>query len=156
MRRLISQGGDMNVKDARYGRTPVFIAAKNGHVECIRVLHGLGANVNLCGSNGCSPVYIAAELGHVECTRVLHELGADVHLCNDDGISSVYVAAEVGHVECIVMLYELDADVNLCGIDGASPVVPVKRVLEAFVGGSGSRQVSFQSLLSAFALRKET
>jgi hypothetical protein len=29
-------------------------------------------------------------------------------------------------------------------------------VLEAFVGGSGSRHVSFQSLLSAFALHKET
>ena len=45
------------------GFTPVHIAAQHGHVEVVRVLHELGANVETPNENGSTPVYVAAEEG---------------------------------------------------------------------------------------------
>jgi ankyrin repeat protein len=88
--RALLATGSANVNDTgdRIGRTPVYMAAKHGHVGSIRVLYELGADVNKCTSGGASPVCIAAEEGHAECIRVLHDLGAAVNHCDIDGWSS--------------------------------------------------------------------
>ena len=58
--------------------TPMYDAATQGHVDYIRVLAELGANVRQATRNGTTPIIIAAQQGHVDCIRVLAELGADV------------------------------------------------------------------------------
>jgi ankyrin repeat protein len=90
----------------------VYVAAQQGQVECIRLLHELGADVNRCKTSGASPVFIAAQQGHVECIRVLPELGVDVNKCRTGGASPVCIAAEKGHVECLRLLSELGANVQ--------------------------------------------
>ena len=60
---------------AQDGKTPTCGTAFKGHVEVVRALHELGADVNRAKHNGCTPTYIAAENGHVEVVRALHELG---------------------------------------------------------------------------------
>jgi ankyrin repeat protein len=72
------------------GRTPVYMAAKNGHAGSIRVLHALGADVNKFATYGVSPIHIAANNGHVACIRVLHELGVNVNMCTSEDISLFY------------------------------------------------------------------
>ena len=56
-----------------------FFAAANGHVNAIRVLAGLGADVSTPDKNGATPVYIAARKGRSDVIRVLAELGVDVN-----------------------------------------------------------------------------
>jgi hypothetical protein len=94
------------------GRSPVYIAACFGHVECIRVLHELGAEINKCTTNDVSPVYVAAKNNHVECILVLRELGADINKCFTGGASPVCIAAQNGDVECLRLLSELGANVQ--------------------------------------------
>ena len=56
------------------GRSPIFVAAENGHDGAIRSLHELGANVNYVNRIGHSPIFAAALNGHDSTIRVLHEL----------------------------------------------------------------------------------
>ncbi len=76
--------------------SPVYVAAWNGFCAAIRVLHELGADLNLCdkvplgppqaarvqcfprAQNGLSPVYAAARGGHSDAIELLHGLGADI------------------------------------------------------------------------------
>jgi hypothetical protein len=58
--------------------TPVFVAARESHVECIRVLHELGADVNFIDNCFSSLLRSAVVEDHAECVRMLVHLGADV------------------------------------------------------------------------------
>jgi hypothetical protein len=101
------------------GATPLFIAAANGQVGAIRVLHELGADINKTTSDGASPAFIAAQEGQTDALRgapnaramhiiasesrclvsflepVLGELGANVDRPDDDGASPACIAAQV-------------------------------------------------------------
>jgi hypothetical protein len=81
-------------------------------VDCIRVLHELGADVNKCNTNENSPVYRAALYDHVECIRMLLALGADVNKCMSDGHSPITVAALFSRVECVRICIQLGANVQ--------------------------------------------
>ena len=50
-------------------------AAHNGHIETIRVLKELGADVNTLKNDGATPVHVAAHNGHAETIRVLRRVG---------------------------------------------------------------------------------
>lgn len=49
------------------GENAVMIAAKEGNIECIRVLVGLGANLDEWDKSGCTALMRAAERGHASC-----------------------------------------------------------------------------------------
>jgi ankyrin repeat protein len=54
-------------------------AACHDHVEAIRTLCELGADVHTPDDNGITPVHVAADCGHAKAIRTLCELGADVN-----------------------------------------------------------------------------
>jgi ankyrin repeat protein len=58
------------------GHTPVYLAAQNGHLECLHALIRHKADVNLSDTNGLSALYIACLNGHVQCARALIDAGA--------------------------------------------------------------------------------
>jgi ankyrin repeat protein len=64
IRKYVKRGADVNALNE--GFTPVAIAAQNAHVDIIKTLVDLGANVNTPTNNGFTPVYIAAQNGHVD------------------------------------------------------------------------------------------
>ena len=49
------------------GATPAFIAAQNGHIDVLRVLKELGANLDTPMNDGATPAFIAAQNGHIRC-----------------------------------------------------------------------------------------
>ena len=55
------------------GRTPLFIAAQEGHEAVVRGLVEAGADVNKAKDNGTTPLYIAAKNGHEAVVRGLVE-----------------------------------------------------------------------------------
>ena len=58
-------GADLNSpKDE--GFTPAYIAACNGHVDTLRLLHELGANLDTPANDGATPAHVSAHQGHVE------------------------------------------------------------------------------------------
>jgi ankyrin repeat protein len=81
VRSLVAAGVDVEAMDD-FG-TSMHRAAGEGHVDVLKVLAELGANVNSPGLLGVRPLHCAAAEGRVEAVRVLVELGADKNAPQD-------------------------------------------------------------------------
>jgi CDK inhibitor PHO81 len=66
---LIAGGAEVNVVDT-YGRTALWYAARDGHIECVTVLLDVKADVNKADIGGYTPLHQASFRGHVKCVRV--------------------------------------------------------------------------------------
>ena len=63
-----------------HGRTALHIVASEGHVEVVKALVELGADLHALGEyNEQTALHIAASEGHVEVVKALVKLGADVY-----------------------------------------------------------------------------
>ena len=103
------------------GNTPAHVAARGGHVECVRLLHELAeASCSTFNKEGDMPAHCAAEGGHVECLRVLHELGVGL-IANENGRTPAHAAAGSGQIKCLWLLRELGADLSAVDKKGCTP-----------------------------------
>jgi ankyrin repeat protein len=57
---------------------PIMYAAREGRGETIRMLIGLGVDLEVRDTSGCSPAMIAAKSGHTICVRLLLDVGVNV------------------------------------------------------------------------------
>lgn len=90
--RLLSEGADPNAGFSRALR----LAAKYGHVECVKLLAGISDP----NSMECHALCLASVHGHAECVGLLIARSESVH----GRASSLSLAAENGHVECVKIL----------------------------------------------------
>lgn len=67
---LVHYGADVNVPDIK-AQTPLMMAVKNQHFNCVHALLVAGANPNGDARSLCSPLYIAAMNGYVEILEVM-------------------------------------------------------------------------------------
>jgi len=63
------------------GRTLLFYAAQNGHLEVALLLLDKGADVNAADRDGWTPLYPASSNGHLEVARLLRDKGAKMRYC---------------------------------------------------------------------------
>ena len=63
-------------KEDNDGRTPMHYAAMNGHPDCIKALHALGAQLEAKENWGCTPMAYAKGNGDDDCVKLLQSLGA--------------------------------------------------------------------------------
>ena len=80
---LINQGANINCGDEEMHRTPIYIAAYNGHVEAIKTLKELGADVNKAMKNDITPIEIAAMQNKTAAMEALFDLGANTQRLTD-------------------------------------------------------------------------
>ena len=114
---LLEAGFDKDLQDESGGDTALICAARMAHVEALRLLAAVGANPNLCNSNGYVPLKYAAELGDVLMLEVLLGAGANPdfqHLQDGSVVDTALIcAARGGHAEVTQKLIEADSDLNL-------------------------------------------
>lgn len=77
---LKHHGADLNQKDKMYQWTPLFHAASEGCVDCLRTLLQLGVNADVVDEKGLAAMYYAAWEGHLECMLLLWSHRADTSL----------------------------------------------------------------------------
>ena len=112
LRKLLDGGaGRWNVVGDFDSRRPIHYAAKNGHLECIKVLLEYGADIHSADIEYETAITLAAFYGHTECVRYLLEQGANVNDRAVDGTPLIY-AAQCGNAECVKLLLKHGASVN--------------------------------------------
>jgi ankyrin repeat protein len=70
-RELIAAGASVHSYDEAFERTPLHYAAHHGHVECVRLLLELGADVESVDLHHETAIHLAAERGHGEIVELL-------------------------------------------------------------------------------------
>ena len=93
----------------------MYICAQSGYplaVPAIKLLHRLGADIDLAPDNGETPAFAAASGGHGEVLKLLANLGADVNRPDNGG-----KYGRMHKVRCILhKLYILHANMSLNGV----------------------------------------
>jgi len=106
---LIAAGADVNVKNNKYGWTPLYSAAGGGHKKIAQLLIAEGADVNAKDDTGMTPLHYeamswAAYHGHKEIVELLIAKGADVDAKGDDGRTPLDWAVDLGYTEIADLL----------------------------------------------------
>jgi ankyrin repeat protein len=83
--RLLNLGADVNAGDSNTGRTPLIIAALNGHTEAVGLLLGKGANINVKSDTGRTALMHAAASGNDDVCILLLENNADIGAADETG-----------------------------------------------------------------------
>ena len=71
-------GADLDQRDKLYSWTPLFHAASEGRVDCIRTLLERGVDVQILDEKGFSAMYYATWEGHLECMKLLSSTDAGI------------------------------------------------------------------------------
>ncbi|KAF9971707.1 phosphate system positive regulatory protein pho81 [Actinomortierella ambigua] len=75
---LTARGARLDQEDKYMCWTPLFYAASEGHVDCVKILLAAGCNVNVLDELGKTPIYYAASEGHADCVELLVEAGGKI------------------------------------------------------------------------------
>jgi ankyrin repeat protein len=120
--KLISSGAHVDAKGPT-GRTVLFTAVREGHLDMIRFLIQDGAEVNVRDKEGASPLDYAVWVGSLDSVAILLAHGA--HLNEPDtktGATPVNEAAFMGRTEVIRYLIQFHPDLAIPDNRGYSPL----------------------------------
>ena len=76
------------------GLTPLIFAAREGALDCVRVLLAAGAKVNQTSVDGSSPLLVAVQNGFYPIAQYLLDHGADPSLTNEKNWTPLYLAVK--------------------------------------------------------------
>jgi ankyrin repeat protein len=108
--------------------TPMNLAARYGHQDCVRVLLDNGASVNGINKNdkifGVRPLTSALVNGNLECAKVLIDYGAMIQYLESypSNISPVHITVMNEDLPSLELLIDNDADLNSCNSDMLTPL----------------------------------
>lgn len=109
---LIAHGADVNARQEEWhwevqvtkeprekwmplgGQTPLLFAARQGCVECGRVLLKAGADINAVDPNHMSPLVETLINGHYDFAAMLIEQGADPNIADETGRTPLYAGVD--------------------------------------------------------------
>lgn len=99
-----------NTEERIAGETPLMLAAKNGHVDAVKLLLNRGAKINARNPDtpdskkGMTALMLAAQQGHDEVVRVLLEHGADTTVETRFGRTALDLASRAKKEETVRLL----------------------------------------------------
>ncbi|KAF9135434.1 phosphate system positive regulatory protein pho81 [Mortierella sp. 14UC] len=89
---LTTRGARLDQEDKYMCWTPLFYAASEGHVECVKILLEAGCKVNVVDEHGKNPIYYAASEGHSDCVELLVEAGGKAIATPQDTVMEIAAA----------------------------------------------------------------
>ena len=113
---LLEGGANLDIPDARHGRTALFHLFE---VSCphrntvLQFLLDKGLDVNFSRkADGKTPIALALELNELEVARMLIEAGADVNIMDNERLSPLHTACKLNKKDFIKLFVDAGADVN--------------------------------------------
>lgn len=98
---LLSSNHPEQVDVMSGGKTCLQVAAHQGHINLVRYLLSVGANVNMVDKEGDSTLHYAAFGNQPEVMRVLLEHGADINILNVTHCSALHISAHKKPPHCV-------------------------------------------------------
>ncbi|KAK3848604.1 MAG: hypothetical protein J3R72DRAFT_393586 [Linnemannia gamsii] len=92
---LTTRGARLDQEDKYMCWTPLFYAASEGHVECVKILLEAGCKVNVVDEHGKNPIYYAASEGHSDCVELLVEAGGKAIASPQDTVMETPAASSM-------------------------------------------------------------
>jgi ankyrin repeat protein len=110
---LIAHGADVNARQVKWNwerqitkeprekwmplgaLTPLLFAARQGCLDCARILMKAGAEINAADPNNISPVLMATINGHYDVAAFLLDRGADPNIADETGRTALYAAVDM-------------------------------------------------------------
>ena len=114
----------MNIRH-QHGRTPLMLAVKEDHVQCVKKLIKAGADVNIPDKDGLTPLMIAVKEDRAQCVNALIKAGANLNIRYNYSriLSLLLFAVKENHPQYVKELAKAGADVNIMGEDCRSPLM---------------------------------
>ena len=137
---LEGYGADLDQRDKLYHWTPLFHAAAEGHIECMRFLLGRNVDPRATDEKGLSPLYHATWEGHLECMMLLIACYGEHGEITFDPMRQVPSTS--------MMRLPKDAAMDTDGIPDLSlppPIIPIRRYGHSFLDTKSLIQIAFES-----------
>lgn len=103
-------------------KTLLIIAAEKGHLDIVKFLCELAADVNASMWTDATALHVAVEYGHIEVVKFLISIGANVNQPMNDGASALVIAVDKGFEEIVRELITAGADLNWTTRFGKTPL----------------------------------
>ena len=136
---LQSYGADLDQRDKLYQWTPLFHAASEGRVDCIRILLQRGVDIQILDEKDFSALYYAAWEGNLQCMKLLNS--------TEEG--AIEIPRTVKHplispVPRSSAAAPLDAD-GIPDLSLPPPIIPLRRYGHNFLDSKAFVQLSFEA-----------
>ncbi|HOP62630.1 MAG TPA: ankyrin repeat domain-containing protein [Spirochaetota bacterium] len=125
--RLLLEGANADYRsrdESMHGRTPLIVAAINGHLSMVKYLLENGAEINFADANGCGPLCSVMEWGNcMEMVEFLISNGADINVKDPYGRPLILNWYAIENPEIILTLAGAGADLNAADEHGSNGVL---------------------------------
>lgn len=109
---LNSGDADVN-KVIGFGKTPIFYAVENGHIDMVKLLMEKGAKINVRDDEGRGPLTMAAIKGNDAMVKAMVEAGGEIDSKGKEGMTALMIYADKKDgLPMVKYLVQKGADVN--------------------------------------------
>jgi ankyrin repeat protein len=104
IKQLINKVIDLDMKNIK-GKTPLWVAAKNGYEAVVKVLaQEKNVDINSISVSRRSPLFWPSCRGYERIVAILMEAGADPHFVDKNGHTAITIAKTYGHSRIVKIL----------------------------------------------------
>lgn len=133
---LKDYGADLNQIDKLYTWTPIFHAASEGNVPCMKTLLEVGVEASILDEKHLSAMYYAAWEGHLECMRLLSSTPT-----GRKRTAQMSLTPMMGSSAPMPMI--IDGD-GIPDLELPPPIIPLRRYGHNFLDTKTFIQISFE------------
>eukprot|EP00435_Cladocopium_sp_Y103_P056411 s1173_g19.t1 len=123
LEQLLQSPQDPNTTDEN-GNAPLHAAAKNGHLNPVKLLLEAGAETDPQTEAGrLTPLHLASTCGHMDVVQFLVDAGADKEKASNGGFTPLLMAVHEGHLDIVRFLVEAGAGKEEASDGGLTPLL---------------------------------
>jgi ankyrin repeat protein len=122
IKKQVKRGANVTILN-KEGESCIHWAVGDGHLDAVRTLIELGADVNIPAKRGgVSPIQIAAGMGNEDMVKLLLQFGATIDMKDTSMSTPIHAAASAGHNSMLNFLAERGADISSGDAIGQTPM----------------------------------